>query len=401
MASRLNQLPSELIDSIASFLSEEDLLTIRFVSHALRSESESVFRRTFFTSRTTSLDMEDLNALLEVSRHPRFSGDIKTLTIDVRLLIKPSLSPCPLDFYEPRIIRPGHKQNLKDPHNQPLQEYRNALCQISKAQEAAGRVGLQTAVLTSILRNLPALSSIRVGKYRNSPCFKRVEKGWISAGMRDLVGNIRSFRYTMFSGGLGTEKVLVAMSASMEPLTSLVISTGFNPGSSTIPKHLPTALSYCLNSVSTLNLKLTHGEPDVDRLLSYLATMPKLQHLELDFRCSWGPAIELIGDRILWSNLTHCVLNHFTCTAEGLRDFVRKHVNTLREISICDCSLEQGGWRPIFFSIFNAAKAQRLEFHYCQPFPDEDLNSGVYESFRASGTPVEVSEAVSAFLIRF
>ncbi|KAF9636871.1 hypothetical protein BFW01_g7767 [Lasiodiplodia theobromae] len=248
---RLDQFPSELIDAIASFLDEEDLLTIRFVCHALRSGSESLFGRTYFTSRTTSLDLDDLHSLSEVSRHPKFSGHTKELGIDIELLARSS-SPCPLDIFE-RLIGSAEHKIFRDPHNKPLQDYRNELRKISESQKFADRVGLQTAVLTLILRNLPALTDIQMYRGVNASFHKKVAKGWYHSGMHKLAANVPLALSKMFDYTSGVDKVLTAISVSMKPLISLAIDS-FDPGSSAVPDHLPTALNYSLNSVKFLDL---------------------------------------------------------------------------------------------------------------------------------------------------
>lgn len=124
--------------------------------------------------------------------------------------------------------------------------------------------------------------------------------------------------------------------------------------------------------------------------------MPKLEHLQLRYGGLGGFAIERIGARILWPNLTQLELHDFMCTEEDFHNFIRKHANTLRHIEFGNCLLQPGNWRPIFFSILNAGRAQVLEVWGCQPFSYHDSEQWV--EFEAEGTPAEVSAELSAFL---
>lgn len=216
--------------------------------------------------------------------------------------------------------------------------------------------------------------------------------------MHKLVADDSFAKFKMFDDGFGVDKVLTAISISMKSLISLAIDS-FDPGSSAVSKHLPTALSYSLNSVRFLELWLkvqrVYTEQDkVARLLSYLTAMPNLEHLELIY--AEGLEIEHIGARILWPNLAYFQLGDFKCTAEDLHNFIRRHVNTLREIEFMFGTLQTGNWRPIFFSILDAGKAQMLEVWGCRPFSHHDPKKTV--EFGASGTSAEVSAELSELL---
>ncbi|OJD36236.1 uncharacterized protein BKCO1_1200060 [Diplodia corticola] len=348
MDTRLDSLPFELLDSIASFVDDKDILNLRRSCHTLRAASDFHFRRAFLTSRTTSLDVHDLRALSELSRHPIYSRDVKEIKVDVQLN-----PPNPADNY-----RPLFPPYAKAPYTL-LSADRRTTC-------------YTTAILTSVLGNLPALESIRIGYFR-SPYSELKLRQVVARHPNPLAVHST---FTMFTVDydemlLRVDEVISAMIASAKQLKGFSVDHGTldKPALRRIPEQRFQSLGLCMQSVRSfkmdIGLSFIRSREDVARTVNMLSAMPMLQCLDLSINTPFAGVFGAINAIAPWANLTTCSLSRFSCTEEDLLLFVRKHLRNCRSISFCFADLIQGDWRRILYSMLTASKVDDLHLTDC------------------------------------
>ncbi|KAL8735348.1 MAG: hypothetical protein Q9166_000893 [cf. Caloplaca sp. 2 TL-2023] len=79
--SRLPNLPSELIESIAGYLNLQDLRNFRLVNHLLKVESNQAFTKLRYKIISTDLSIQSFQTLKDLASNPQLSRHVRTLRI--------------------------------------------------------------------------------------------------------------------------------------------------------------------------------------------------------------------------------------------------------------------------------------------------------------------------------
>lgn len=74
-------LPNEILYEIASYVSDEDILSLRLSDKTFHSITADRFAVTFFEDRTYDISAKGLKALVQITKHPSFARHIKTIII--------------------------------------------------------------------------------------------------------------------------------------------------------------------------------------------------------------------------------------------------------------------------------------------------------------------------------
>lgn len=77
----LTDVPVEIIQEVIKHVDESDLLALRSVTRYLHAETQTFFRKTFFTERCHKATVQSLKVLVDITRHEVFCKDLKTVTL--------------------------------------------------------------------------------------------------------------------------------------------------------------------------------------------------------------------------------------------------------------------------------------------------------------------------------
>lgn len=377
MDTPLLRLPHEMVDHIAEFLSENDLLNMRLVCKEVEGATFACFRRTCFTSRTISLQLHSLETLLSISMHPRKLGSrLESLHFNLRLLREDGNSP--LDLIDKRLDT-FTIHSLYDPKNRLIQEYRKKLQDLARAQAAATLDGRDASLLTLALKYLGALKCIHIGHYLDARA-RQIDRGWYTSGVADLpsqsggwnVPTAEMFHPESYESD-GIRKILSAVVMSTSSLQTFSIGFGSHIRREAvgIPAQHLRSLKNGFSEVRTLTLLTEVSKDDdsqegTDWLARFLALMPNIMDLDISLSGSKA-AFDTVASQDFLSGLRYCAFSVFACPAEQLYLFLAKHIESLERVCLAFGGLEDGNWLPILDLLSRARLLKCVKIYYCWP----------------------------------
>ncbi|OCK89439.1 uncharacterized protein K441DRAFT_619442 [Cenococcum geophilum 1.58] len=302
--SPLTKVPLEILLLITAYLPTRDLCSLRRTCMHIETSLSKTFFREFFTKKQFMLSEESLQALVDISNHPRLSQCLSHVIIG-------------LDNYENCCKASNFGRTLRTPR----------FCTGRADQFTFLSTGQDREMLAQAFRNLPNLQTIGL---RNFNSRGRVRDGceWTSYGATTifqetglrLINDHRlpaSDEQTRFAARAFSTILYALGQSGAKPHTFEVLlrqrRLGLNDNAFNIPKFLEPSVTPVLSNLKSLLLVLDlssepmllatgdDDSPDVTRpdylLRQFLCRTPNLTHLRLNVQNAQPPRAE---DFLLW-----------------------------------------------------------------------------------------------------